>query len=54
MYTYYKYPIMSESKSNCESKMDGSPKTNRILHDIRNMKILNKDQMATIRNMSDQ
>ena len=45
---------MSESKSNSESKMDGSPKTNRILHDIRNMKIMSKDQIDSIRKMSDQ
>jgi hypothetical protein len=45
---------MSESKCNYESKMDSSPKTNSILHDIRNMRILNNEQIATIRKMSDQ
>jgi hypothetical protein len=34
--------------------MDGSPKTINILHDIRNMKILSKDQITSIRKMSDQ
>ena len=34
--------------------MDGSPKTNNVLHDIRNMKIMSKTQIATISKMSDQ
>jgi hypothetical protein len=47
---------MSQHNSNCESKMDDIShiKTNRILHDIRNMKILSKDQITSIRKMSDQ
>jgi len=47
---------MSESKSNSESKMDDIShiKTNQILHDIRNMKIMSKDQIDSIRKMSDQ
>jgi len=47
---------MPESKSKSESKMDDIShiKTNRILHDIRNMKILSKDQITSIRKMSDQ
>uniref|UniRef100_A0A6C0K2D7 Uncharacterized protein n=1 Tax=viral metagenome TaxID=1070528 RepID=A0A6C0K2D7_9ZZZZ len=49
---------MSESKSNGESKYNddrnfsGPPKTNRILHDIRNMRILNNEQIETIRRMT--
>ena len=45
---------MSESKSNCENKHNSSPKTNSVLHDIRNMKLLTNDQIATIRKMNDQ
>jgi len=47
---------MSQHNSNCESKMDDIShiKTNRILHDIRNMKIMSKDQIDSIRKMSDQ
>jgi len=47
---------MSQHNSNCESKMDDIShiKTNQILHDIRNMNLLSKDQMAFIRKMSDQ
>ena len=41
-----------ESKYNGESKCNGSPKTNRILHDIRNMRILNNEQIETIRRMT--
>ena len=44
---------MSEYKSNYESRIDDTnfPKTHRILHDIRNMKVLSKDQIAAIRKM---
>jgi hypothetical protein len=45
---------MSESKCNYESKIDSSPKTNSILHDIRNMQLLTKEQISTIRKMNDQ
>ena len=47
---------MSQHNSNCESKMDDIShiKTNQILHDIRNMKIMSKDQIDSIRKMSDQ
>jgi hypothetical protein len=43
---------MSESKCNYESKMDISPRTNRILHDIRNMRILNNEQIENICKMT--
>jgi len=43
---------MSESKCNYESKMDSSPRTNRILHDIRNMRILNNEQIENICKMT--
>jgi len=47
---------MSQHNSKSESKMDDIShiKTNRILHDIRNMKLLCKDQMASIRQMTHQ
>ena len=44
----------NESKYNDEIKSNGFPKTNSILHYIRNMKLLTKEQIATIRKMSDQ
>lgn len=47
---------MSQHNSNYESKLDdiSHTKTNRILHDIRNMKLLCKDQIATIHQMTHQ
>ena len=40
---------MNEHKSNREIEMDSSPKTNKILHDIRNMRTLTPEQIVTIR-----
>lgn len=44
---------MSEHKSNYESKLDHTDytKPHRILHDIRNMKVLSKAQIAAIHKM---
>lgn len=45
---------MSEHKSNYESKIDHTDytKPHRILHDIRNMKVLKKEQIDAIRKMT--
>jgi hypothetical protein len=50
----YESNCNNESKYNNETKPSGFPKTNSILHDIRNMKLLTKEQLATILKMSDQ
>lgn len=43
---------MSESTANCAKYADNYPKTNTILHDIRNMRSLTPMQIATIRKMT--
>ena len=43
---------MSEHKTNYNSKNDGCPKTHNILHDIRNMHPLTKEQITIIRKMT--
>ena len=51
---------MANNKSSCESKMDNTPPHThpqlsvhtKILHDIRNMRRLSKEQIASIRIMS--
>jgi len=43
---------MSEYKTNYESKNNSSPNKNNILHDIRNMRPLTKEQITIIRKMT--
>ena len=43
---------MSENMEKYANNSDSSPKTSKILHDIRNMRTLTPEQIATIRKMT--